>query len=94
MHAMPALLAGLTALTTSALVHAGFALWWLSQLLLRGPAPAYDWTGALTVSGAATVAVLIVALLARRLVGGHAPTAPAEAPLQAIPVRAAVRRDR
>lgn len=74
-NALPAVLAGLTALITSGLVHAGYAVWWLVHAL-TGRHAAFDWTGALTVSGIASATVLIIALLVRRLVGGHAPTKP------------------
>jgi hypothetical protein len=82
-NALPALLVGLTALVTGGLVHAGYAVWWLSQSLLRGPA-AFDWAGALTVSGTATAVVLIVGLVVRRLVAGHPPGA--ERAPEAVPV--------
>jgi hypothetical protein len=72
-RAMPALVVGLTALVTSVLVNAGYGLWWLSQHLSRAHgAAAYDWAGALAVSGTATTVVLIGALIARRLVAGNA----------------------
>jgi ammonia channel protein AmtB len=74
-HALPALV-GLTALITSALVHAGYAIWWFSQSLFRAHATSYDWAGALAVSGTATTIVLIAALVVRRLAAGN--TSPAE----------------
>jgi hypothetical protein len=80
-HAMPALVVGLTALATNGLVNAGYGLWWLSQHLLREHAAAYDWAGALALSGTATTVVLIAALIARHLVAG------------AMPARVAVRRN-
>ena len=49
-HTMPALLVALTALVTSAMVHAGYGLWWVFQYLLNANAP-YNWTGALATSG-------------------------------------------
>jgi hypothetical protein len=71
-RAMPALVVGLTALVTSVLVNADYGLWWLSQQLSRPHGTAYDWAGALAVSGTATTVVLIGALIARRLVAGNA----------------------
>src|SRR5262249_19207188 len=67
-RAMPALLVGLTALVTGAMIHAGFGLWWVLENHLFRAGAAYDWTGALAASGTATTIVLIVGLLARRLV--------------------------
>jgi hypothetical protein len=81
-NALPALLVGLTALVTGGLVHAGYAVWWLSQSLAGGPA-AFDWAGALTVSGTATAVVLVVGLVVRRLV--------ADPPSAAEPAPRAVR---
>jgi hypothetical protein len=89
-HALPAALVGLTALITSALVHAGYAIWWLAQSFFR-PAP-YDWAGALAVSGTATTVVLIAALVVRRLVAGNTP--PAVTPAEVVPARVAARTDR
>ena len=85
-YALPALLVGLTALVTSALVHAGYAIWWLSQVVSRGHA-AYDWTGALAVSGTATTIVLIAALIVRRLAAANAPPAETLPAPEAVPVR-------
>jgi hypothetical protein len=93
-HAMPAILVGLTALVTSGLVHAGYAIWWLSQSVFRANAASYDWAGALAVSGTATTIVLIVGLVVRRLVAGNAPVRTAAAPNAAVPARIAVRADR
>ena len=84
-NALPAALVGLTALVTSGLVHAGYAIWWLARTLIGGHA-AFDWTGALTVSGTASAIVLIAGLVVRRMVGNDAPvetkveTAPAAVP--------------
>ncbi|MBS0522111.1 MAG: hypothetical protein JSS04_00645 [Proteobacteria bacterium] len=88
-NALPAALVGLTALVTSGLVHAGYAIWWLAQALTGGHA-AFDWAGALTVSGAVSAIVLIAGLVARRLLGSDAPTPTGTAPvpdLAAVPVR-------
>lgn len=89
-HALPAALVGLTALITSALVHAGYAIWWLSQSLFRAHAASYDWAGALAVSGTATAIVLIAALVVRRLAAGNAPEA-IETAAEAVPARVARR---
>jgi hypothetical protein len=67
-NALPAALVGLTALITSGLVHAGYAIWWLV-----GGHAAFDWTGALTVSGTASAIVLIAGLVVRRMVSSDAP---------------------
>jgi hypothetical protein len=83
-HALPAALVGLTALITSALVHAGYAVWWLAHALTGGHA-AFDWAGALTVAGTASAIVLIAGLIVRRMVSSDAP-AEATAPV-AVPVR-------
>ena len=87
-NALPAALVGLTALVTSGLVHAGYATWWLAHALIGGHA-AFDWAGALTVSGTATAIVLIAGLVVRRLIGSSAPaqTGSAPAELAAVPVR-------
>jgi hypothetical protein len=86
-NALPAALVGLTALVTSGLVHAGYAIWWLAQTLIGGYA-AFDWTGALTVSGTASAVVLIAGLVVRRMVGSDAQgvTKTETAPV-AVPVR-------
>jgi hypothetical protein len=88
-NALPAALVGLTALVTSGLVHAGYAIWWLAHALLGGHA-AFDWSGALGVSGTASAVVLVAGLIVRRIVSGDAPAgtdvAPATEPA-AVPVR-------
>jgi ammonia channel protein AmtB len=91
-HVMPAALVGLTALITSALVHAGYAIWWLTQSLFRADTASYDWAGALAVSGTATTIVLIAALVVRRLAAGNTPPAETAATPEAIPARVAARR--
>jgi len=84
---MPALLVGLTALVTSAMVHLGYGLWWLSQHLLNAQA-SYDWTGALTTSGTLTAVVLVAGLLMRRMVAGTAqPAGREEEVRRPLPVR-------
>jgi hypothetical protein len=86
-NTLPATLVGLTALVTSGLVHAGYAIWWLAHTLIGGHA-AFDWTGALTVSGTASAVVLIAGLMVRRMVSREAPveTKTETAPV-AVPVR-------
>ena len=79
-NALPAALVGLTALVTGGLVHAGYAIWWLAHMLVGGHA-AFDWSGALTVSGTASAIVLIAGLVVRRLVSSQAP-----AEIEATPV--------
>jgi ammonia channel protein AmtB len=74
-YALPVVLVGFTALITSGLVHAGYAIWWLSRQLLRSEAVAYDWAGALVVSGVATTVVLVAGLMVRRLAAGSPPPA-------------------
>ncbi|HEY4167750.1 MAG TPA: hypothetical protein VGM96_13280 [Reyranella sp.] len=84
-NALPAALVGLTALITSGLVHAGYAIWWLAHALGGGHA-AFDWTGALTVSGTASAVVLIAGLVVRRMMGSDAPTPqPEAAPIVSAP---------
>ena len=90
-HAMPAALVGLTALITSALVHAGYAIWWLTQSLFRAHTASYDWAGALAVSGTATTIVLIAALVVRRLAAGNTPPAETATAPAAVPARVAAR---
>ena len=86
-NALPAALVGLTALVTSGLVHAGYAIWWLANMLIGGHA-AFDWSGALTMSGTASAIVLIAGLLVRRLVGSEAPVQGEAAPVAVtVPVR-------
>lgn len=95
-NALPAALVGLTALITSGLVHAGYAIWWLAHTLVGGHAT-FDWTGALAVSGTASAIVLIAGLVVPRMIGSDAPTeteaAPAAAPVVAsVPVRSEAMR--
>ncbi|HLG48155.1 MAG TPA: hypothetical protein VKY24_18070 [Reyranella sp.] len=84
-NALPAALVGLTALVTTGLVHAGYAIWWLAHVLVGGHAP-FDWSGALTVSGTASAIVLIAGLVVRHLVSGDVPAQTDAAPA-AVPVR-------
>jgi len=93
-HVLPAALVGLTALITSALVHAGYALWWLSQSFFHAQAASFDWAGALAVSGTATTIVLIAGLVVRHLAAGNQPPAEIETAPQAVPTHVAVRADR
>lgn len=83
-NALPAALVGLTALVTSGLVHAGYATWWLAHMLIGGHA-AFDWSGALTVSGTASAIVLTAGLVVWRLVSSAAPAETEVAPV-AVPV--------
>jgi hypothetical protein len=76
---LPAAFAALTALITTGLVHAGYAILWLAHTLTGRPTT-FDWTEALTVSVAASGVVLIIALVVWRLVGGSAPMHPDAAP--------------
>ena len=92
-NALPAALVGLTALVTSGLVHAGYAILWLAYALTGGHA-AFDWSGALAVSGTASAIVLAATLVVRRMVRSGATAeieaTPATAPspkLVAMPVR-------
>jgi hypothetical protein len=89
---MPVLLAGLTALITGSMVHAGFGLWWLLENHLFRVNASYDWAGALAVSGPATAIVLVAGLLARRLAACNPPAAIAAAPV--VPARVTVAADR
>ncbi|HYD08019.1 MAG TPA: hypothetical protein VEC60_19950 [Reyranella sp.] len=92
-HALPALLVALTALVTSALVHAGYAIWWLFESIFRPMS--YDWNGALALSGIATAVVLLVGLIVRRLVAAHRPpVSPEQAPGRPLAAGVAVRTDR
>ena len=87
-NALPAVLVGLTALVTSGLVHAGYATWWLAHALIGGH-EAFDWAGALAVSGTATAIVLIAGLVVRRLIASGTPAQAGGAPaaeLAAVPV--------
>lgn len=86
-NALPAALVALTALVTSALVHAGFGIWWLSRHLWHAEPPAFDWPGALAVSGTATTVVLIAGLIIRRLAAANTPPVESEQTPQAVPVR-------
>lgn len=86
-HALPAALVGLTALVTSVFIHAGFGIWWLAQHLWYAKAPAFDWAGALAVSGMATTIVLIAGLIVRRLAAGNTPPVETAQTRQAAPVR-------
>ena len=93
-HVLPAALVGLTALITSALVHAGYGIWWLSQSFFRAQAASFDWAGVLAMSGTATTIVLVAGLVVRRLAAGNQPPAETETASQAVPARVAVRADR
>ena len=87
-NALPAALAILTALITTGLVHAGYAVWWLAHTLTGRPTT-FDWAEALKVSGTASGVELIIALVVWRLVGGNASTqlhaAPGEQPATRSP---------
>ena len=85
-NALPAALVALTALITSALVHAGFAIWWLSQHLWNATAPGFDWPAALAASGTATTIVLIAGLVIRRLAAANTSVETEPTP-QVMPVR-------
>ncbi|MBN9091332.1 MAG: hypothetical protein J0J01_30820 [Reyranella sp.] len=89
---MPAALVGLTALITSALVHAGYAVLWLTQSLSRAGTASYDWAEALAVSGTATTIVLIAALVVRRLAAGNTPPSEIATAPEVVPASVAVRR--
>lgn len=92
-NALPAALVGLTALVTSGLVHAGYAVWWLAQTLTGGHV-LFDWSGALTVSGTASAIVLVAGLIVRRMVAADAPVMPDAAPVVApAPVAVRVRSE-
>ena len=92
-NALPAALVGLTALITSGLVHAGYAVWWLAHAL-AGRHAAFDWTGALTASGTASAVVLIAGLVVRRMLSSNAPRQAEAAPVTApVFVSVAVRSE-
>lgn len=91
-HALPAALVGLTALITSVLVHAGYAILWLTQSLSRADTASYDWAEALAVSGTATTIVLIATLVVRRLAAGNTPPSEIATAPEVAPARVAVRR--
>ena len=68
---LPALVAAGTALITTAMVQAVYALFWLGRYLINGVIPAYNWAGAFTVSIIATTLVLLASLVALRLMAAR-----------------------
>ena len=68
---LPALVAAGTALITTAMVQAVYALFWFGRYLIDGAAPAYNWAGALTASIIATTLVLLASLATLRLMAAR-----------------------
>ncbi len=70
---LPALVAAGTALITTIMVQAVYALFWLGLYLFTDAAPAYDWGGAFTASGIVTTVVLLASLATLRLMAVRPP---------------------
>lgn len=68
---LPALVAAGTALITTAMVQAVYALFWFGRYLINGAAPSYDWAGAFTASVIATTLVLLASLVTLRLMAAR-----------------------
>lgn len=68
---LPAIVAAGTALITTAMVQALYALVWLGRYLVDVRAPSYDWAGALTVSCIMSTMVLLASMIALRLMAGR-----------------------
>ncbi|HKV14699.1 MAG TPA: hypothetical protein VJQ81_06620 [Reyranella sp.] len=68
---LPALVAAGTALITTAMVQAVYALFWFGRYLIDGAVPAYNWAGAFTASIIATTLVLLASLATLRLMAGR-----------------------
>lgn len=68
---LPALVAAGTALITTAMVQAGYALFWFGRYLIDGVAPAYNWADAFTASIIATTLVLLASLATLRLMAAR-----------------------
>jgi hypothetical protein len=87
---LPVLLVVLTALVTTTLIHAGFAVWWMVVAFGKANPPAFDWAASLTASGIATAVVLVAGLVAQRLAGGTVGGI-IEQEVEAVPARPAPR---
>jgi hypothetical protein len=68
---LPVVLVAVTALITTAIVEAFYALLYLWHAASGSTPSSYDWAGSLSVSGIATAAVLLVGVLAQRLLVGR-----------------------
>ena len=68
---LPALVAAGTALITTAMVQAVYALFWFGRYLIDGTAPAYNWAGAFTASVIAIILVLLASLATLRLMAAR-----------------------
>lgn len=68
---LPAVLVGLTALVTTVLVHAGFAVWWMVEAYGKANPPPFEWASSLATSGIVTALVLAAGLIVQRIAGGN-----------------------
>lgn len=80
---LPAVLVGLTALVTTVLVFAVYAVLWLFHSVSQVDGPAFDWRMASAVSGIATMVVLAMGWVVHRLVASKdGPPAPEQTAAQ------------
>jgi hypothetical protein len=68
---LPVILVAVTALITTAIIEAFYALFYLWQTAFGSPPPSYDLAGSLSVSGIATAAVLLAGVFAQRFLAGR-----------------------
>jgi hypothetical protein len=68
---LPVILVAVTALITTAIVEAFYALFYVWHVAFGGTPPSYDWAGSLSVSGIATAVVLLAGVFAQRLLAGR-----------------------
>jgi hypothetical protein len=68
---LPVVLVAVTALITTAIVEAFYALFYLWQAAFGSTPPTYDWATPLSISGIATAAVLLAGVFAQRLLAGR-----------------------
>ena len=88
---LPAALLGLTALVTTVVVHAAFAVWWMVEAYGVATPPPFDWAGSLATSGIITALVLVAGLVVQRLAGGTVGDAASDEVVTAPPARPGMR---
>lgn len=75
---LPAIVAAGTALITTAMVQAVYALFWLGHYVFDDKASPYDWAGAFAVSGIAIAVVLLASMIALGLMARQSDDEPAD----------------
>jgi hypothetical protein len=68
---LPVILVAVTALITTAIVEAFYALFYFWHVAFGSAPPSYDWASSLSVSGIATAVVLLAGVVAQRLLAGR-----------------------